>query len=120
MKVIYIAGHYRSDKGEWYVTQNIEAAASAALFVWLYGGVALCPHKNTSLFGGAYGIPDRTWLDGDLELLSRCDAIWALPGWDTSSGAQAEVEFAEDLNMPILYDQPDVLRFLGKEVIEVR
>ena len=114
MKVIYIAGHYRSDRGEWYVVQNIENAAKAALVVWRNGGVALCPHKNTALFGGAFDIPDKTWLDGDLELLRRCDAIWPQPGWETSNGTKAEVEFAKKHGIPVLYERFDVLRFLGR------
>ena len=113
MKIIYIAGHYRNERGEYYVRMNIRAAEEAALFVWLNGGVALCPHKNTSGFGGAHGIPDQTWLDGDFELLKRCDAIWAIPGWSSSSGATNEVDYAKLQNIVILYDQHDVLEYLG-------
>ena len=112
MKVIYIAGQYRSERGEYYVRMNIRAAEQAALFVWINGGVALCPHKNTAGFGGAHGLPGKTWLIGDLELVARCDALWALPGWDTSEGATIEVEHAKSQEITILYNQHDVLEFL--------
>jgi len=112
MKVIFISGHYRDERGEFYVRCNIREAESAALFVWLNGGVALCPHKNTAGLGGAHGIPDTTWLDGDLELLDRCDAVYAIPGWDSSTGAKREVEFAKIRGIPVLYDQADLLKFL--------
>ena len=61
MKIIYIAGKYRA-KTEWEVVQNIRAAEDAAIFVWQHGAAALCPHKNTAMFGGIPGCPDNVWL----------------------------------------------------------
>jgi hypothetical protein len=113
MRVIYIAGPYRSKRGEFYVRANIREAERAALLVWRFGGVAMCPHKNTAGFGGAYGILDQVWLMGDLELLSRCDAIYLLPGWESSSGTRAERVFAEDKGIPVLYNEAELYRFLG-------
>ena len=110
MKIIYIAGRYRDKRGEWYVVQNIRKAEEAALFVWRNGGVALCPHKNAALFGGA--TPDDIWLAGDLELLKRCDAIWLTDGWEGSDGARREFDFAFANDIPRLYDCEEVKRFL--------
>lgn len=115
MKVVYIAGHYRDERGEFYVRCNIREAERCALIVWLNGGVAMCPHKNTAGLGGAHGILDTTWLDGDLELLSRCDALWAIPGWDTSTGAKREVEYAKADGIPVFTEQIDVINFLKRK-----
>ena len=112
LKVVYIAGRYRDPRGEFYVRCNIREAERYALVVWTYGAVALCPHKNTAGLGGAHGIPDSTWLDGDLELLRRCDALFAMPGWDASQGAIKEVGFALDHEIPVLYDESDLAAFL--------
>jgi hypothetical protein len=112
MKVVYIAGRYRDERGEFYVRCNIREAERAALIVWIYGGVALCPHKNTAGLGGAHNLPDKTWLDGDLELLKRCDAIWMIPGWQSSSGATAEEEFAREIGIKVFYNQSDIVEFL--------
>lgn len=112
MKVIYIAGPYRDERGEFYVRRNILAAEDAAIKVWEMGGVALCPHKNSGGFGGALGIEDQTWLDGDLELLHRCDAIYMIPGWQSSGGANAEKKFAEMLGIPVLLTDGAVLSFI--------
>lgn len=109
LKVIYIAGPYRADT-EWGVVQNIRKAEQAALFVWRCGGVALCPHKNTALFGGA--LPDDVWLRGDLELLSRCDAVWMVGEWGESAGAQAELRYAFEHGIPVLYDEEQVQTWL--------
>jgi hypothetical protein len=56
---------------------------------------------------------DETWLKGDLELLKRCDAVWALPGWDTSIGATGEVNHAKSLNIPVFTAENEVYEFLN-------
>lgn len=112
MRVIYIAGPYRDARGELYVRQNIRRAEEAALFVWQQGAVALCPHKNTAGFGGLAGCTDETWLLGDLELLHRCDAVWAIDGWERSAGAKGEVEFALQNGIPVLCSQEEVVAWL--------
>jgi len=80
-KVIFISGPYRSGNGEYHIRENIRRAEDAALQVWLLGAVALCPHKNTAFFGGAYALPDSVWLAGDIILLSKCYAIMMIDGW---------------------------------------
>ena len=111
MKVIYIAGPYRN-KSEYEVGENIRIAAEYALEIWSWGGVALCPHKNTAFFGGAYNIPDETWLKGDLELLSRCDAVYAMRNWKKSEGAKAEIKFADERGIRVFYTADTMLDFL--------
>lgn len=110
MKVIYIAGPYRNSAGEYFVRQNIRRAEEEAIFVWKSGAVAICPHKNTAGFGGA--APDHVWLEGDLELLKRCDAVYAIDGWSASSGATAEVAFAKQNNIPIFFSKSEVKAWL--------
>lgn len=100
MKVIYICGPYRGRR-----LANILRARSAALFVWRCGGVALCPHLNTAFFD-RYA-PDETWLNGDLTLMARCDAVWAIAGWRESEGARREVGEAERMGIPRLFSRQD-------------
>ena len=100
MKVVYLAGPYRSPT-EYGVQQNIEAASRVAMEVWKLGAVCICPHKNTAFFGGA--LPDETWLEGDKELIRRSDAVLMTFGWRTSSGVCGEKEFAYDIGKPVLF-----------------
>ena len=102
LKVVFISGKYRAST-EWGVKQNIHAAEMAAMHVWQLGGVALCPHLNTAFFGGA--CPNETWLAGDLELLRRCDAVYAIVDWRESKGATVEVELAESLGLPVFFQR---------------
>jgi hypothetical protein len=98
--VVYIAGPFRAPSA-WGIEQNIRTAEKAALAVWRMGAAALCPHTNTRFFQGA--APDEIWLKGDLELLSRCDAVLMVGAWQQSVGATAELEAARRRGMPIFY-----------------
>lgn len=117
-KVVYIAGPYRA-KCEWDVVQNIRNAELLALEVWRLGVVALCPHKNTALFGGA--ADDSYWLEGDLELLRRSDAMVLVEGWENSSGTIEEVIFAIEHRIPVFTSINSVAVWIYHEtVIEVQ
>lgn len=98
MKVIYIAGPFRGPSS-WDIEQNIRRAEELALEVWKRGAACLCPHTNTRFFQGAAA--DDVWLKGDLEMLSRCDAVLTTADWKKSQGAWAEVEFAIARNIPV-------------------
>lgn len=100
MKVLYIAGPYRG-KTESDVVRNIRAAEAAAIDAWRKGWAVICPHKNTALFGGL--CDDVVWLEGDMELLRRSDAVLAIDGWLQSTGAQAEILKARELGIPVYY-----------------
>lgn len=106
MKVIYVAGPFRSPstyvpghQDHWGIQTHIMEAMRFALEIWRLGAAALCPHANTFCFQNA--APDSVWLDGDLELLRRCDAVFMVPGWPSSQGATAEFREAQALNIPI-------------------
>lgn len=113
-KVIYVAGPYRDQRGEWWVRENIRSAEKVAMEIWQRGGVALCPHKNTAFFGGLPGTDDQTWLEGDLELLRRCDALAVAPRWRNSKGAIEEVAYARKNGIVVLYNYQELWDFLGE------
>jgi nucleoside 2-deoxyribosyltransferase len=100
MKTVYVAGPFRG-KDSWEMEQNIRRAETLALEVWRAGFAALCPHCNTRFFQGA--APDEVWLDGDLALLTGCDAVLMTPDWERSQGARAEREFALGQGVPVFY-----------------
>jgi nucleoside 2-deoxyribosyltransferase len=105
MNVIYIAGPFRG-KSAWDIEQNIRIAESLSLEVWSKGMAALCPHANTRFFQGS--LPDQVWIDGDIELLSRCDAVLMTPWWGTSIGAKGERQWALEHDKPVFYSIEDL------------
>ena len=106
MKVIYVAGKYNAPT-EWELVLNIRHAETEARKLWKQGWAVICPHKNTAHFGGLLDDPiaDRNmWLDGDLEMIRRCDAIYMIQGWEKSGGAVEELKLAKELDLEILYE----------------
>lgn len=108
-RVIYVAGKYRGNT-ENDVYYHILNARQEAEFIWQNGGIALTPHMNTAFFGGV--CPDKNFLIGDLNMLVRCDAVYAIPNWQFSQGAVAEVALAKRLGIPVLEGRDEVLVFI--------
>jgi hypothetical protein len=109
LKLVYIAGPYRSasqfvpgEQDAFGVLQNVMRAMATSLEVWRAGAVGVCPHGNTFCFQGAAN--DSVWLDGDIELMKRCDAVLMTPDWDRSSGARKERDIAIEEGIPVCYD----------------
>jgi len=110
MKLIFISGPFRG-KDHWVVAQNVRKSEELAWKVWELGHAAISPHANTAHFQDS--LPDRIWLEGDLEILKRCDAVLLCGNWQSSSGTLAEIEFANSNNIPIFSDINDIFkRFL--------
>jgi len=106
LRVIYVAGQYRSDTN-WGQTLNIQHAERAAMKLWLEGWVVFCPHLNTQLFDWALPqVSSKTWLKGGIEILKRCDAIYMLKGFRSSLGAMKEYKFAKKLGLEIQFEDP--------------
>lgn len=111
MKLVYVAGKYRG-ANNWEIKCNVHESAKLALEVWRLGAVAISPHLNTSDF--QYTLPDHVWLDGDLEILSRCDAVLLIQGWHKSQGTRAEVEFAISRRIPVFKDLWQIEQWLAE------
>jgi len=109
MKVVYVAGPFRGPD-HWAIENNIRRAEALALEVWKLGAAAICPHSNTRFYQGA--LPDHVWLDGDLAILARCDAILLTEDWQNSQGARAEHTFAMNKGIPIFHTLTGLSRFL--------
>jgi len=101
--VIYVAGPFRG-RDAWQISMNIFLAAKAALDVWRAGFTCLCPHLNTAPYQGA--LNDETWLEGDMVLITRCDALLLMSHWELSQGARSEKVFAEDQGIPVFFNLP--------------
>lgn len=98
MRVIYVSGKYRG-KDENEVFENIVRAREVAVKLWLDGWGVICPHTNSFFMGSKLG--DKMFIEGDLEILRRSDAIYMLKGWEQSEGARLEYNCAVELGLEI-------------------
>lgn len=100
MKIAFISMPYRGSHIE--IQMNIVEAELVAMKYWALGYAVICPHLNSAHFEGA---PEKVFLEGYLEILSRCDVIVMGYGWKHSEGAQKELALAVTLGLEIIYEE---------------
>lgn len=108
--VVFIAGPF-SGPTPWDVELNVRHAELAALDVARLGAMPLCPHTNTRFFDKQ--LTDDFWLRGTIELLSRCDALFAIGNWEKSEGARAEVDFAYKNSIRVFDDYYELAAWIS-------
>jgi hypothetical protein len=99
MRVVFISGKYRG-KDYQEIEANIQKAKAAAIELWKQGYAVICPHLNTAHFDGI--CPDEVWLNGDIEIMKRCDAVYFLDNWKESQGAKHEFDVVIDCGLEII------------------
>jgi hypothetical protein len=113
MPVVYVAGPFRAKPdvhNQWVQHCNIRKAEGVAHTVWEMGAAAVTPHLNSAHFQGS--LPDSVWLDGDLAILAKCDAVVMVDGWTDSEGAKAEQQFALSRGIPVFYSVQELRQWL--------
>lgn len=106
--VIYLATPIRPKNGKT-VEENVQYAKQLALELWIKGYTVICPAANSDLpiSLAEKALEADRWLNGDLEILARCDAVVASPGWELSKGVNGEIKCAVMYGVPVYY-YPDL------------
>lgn len=94
--LVYVAGPY--SKPDPCVNTHRAVEVAELLVVRFPLVVPVVPHL-THFWHTMRPHPYEFWTDLDLELLRRCDAVFRFEG--ASPGADAEVEFAETIGVPV-------------------
>jgi hypothetical protein len=94
--IVYLAGPYRAPTKDG-IQDNIDRAAVKAQWLWSLGYYVICPHLNSPHFTG----PDSLFLDGYIEIMKRCDAVYVLADSESSHGTQAEIATAISIGLPV-------------------
>ena len=89
-RVIFVSGPYSADSNL-EILSNIIKAVKVANELWRKGWVVICPHGNTFMMEGDY----QMFIDGNLELIDRSDAVFMMQGWARSKGAVREHNYAK-------------------------
>jgi nucleoside 2-deoxyribosyltransferase len=116
--IIYLAGAIRP-KLDQTLEGNVAKGKAIALELWKKGYAVFSPHANSDL---PISLADKEvesskWLNGDLEILSRCDVLVVIPGWEYSDGTKDEIRFANNHGIPVyFYPQlPNICETMGFE-----
>lgn len=108
MSIVYVAGKYTGDSYE-EIDTNILKAQKFAVDIWNAGHMAFTPHLNTRHFERLCpNIDQNKYLELDLIILKVCNAVFMVPGWENSRGANIEHEEAKKLGIPIYYNVEDI------------
>lgn len=99
---VYVAGPYSN--GDPVV--NVREACAAGDILYAHGFIPIVPHMSM-LWHMFSPKPYDHWLEYDLYLLHRCDALVRLPG--LSAGADREVEYARARGIPVFTSLAKVL-----------
>jgi len=117
--VVYVAGPISAETG-YQVEMNIRAAEEVARDLLNLGFAPICPHSFERFHQGLLDYDD--WMRVDLEILSRCDAIFMVHGWEGSKGSMAELNWAHQNDYPIFYTLNQIKKwsstFVPEEGIE--
>lgn len=108
MKIVFIAGPLTTGwdgKDRSFIEKNILSAEAYQIALANAGIGAFCAHTHTS-FHHEKGsdAPESYYYQLDFEILMRAaDAVLAMPGWEKSTGAKREVEWAIQNGLPVFY-----------------
>jgi hypothetical protein len=107
--LVYIAGPYTHPDP----VANTRAALEVGTQLLDSGHVApIVPHL--SLFWDLQHPHDyRTWLDLDLDVIARCDALLRIPGM--SAGAGLEVDHAHGCGIKVFYDVDETIAWAANQ-----
>jgi hypothetical protein len=105
--IVYTAGPYqdiRDHKGlcKHPRENNVAQARAVAIALWDEGYTVICPHLNTLNFEHFTKLTSAQFVEADLEIVSKMDALVMLPNWEHSKGAVSEKEHAEILGIPVV------------------
>jgi len=104
MKLIYVAGKYSGDSYE-DIDSNIIKAELASVQLIKNGWAVFTPHLNTRHFEKYTDIKNEVYYQMDIEILTRCDAIFMLDNYADSVGANHEHDVAYKYNLDIYFQE---------------
>jgi nucleoside 2-deoxyribosyltransferase len=112
-KLVYVSGPYTAPTDN-EINENIQRAEDIAVMLMRNGFDVITPHKNTAGYQ-QYEFTHERYLEQDINILSRCDAIIMMNGWRYSKGACIEMEYAREKKIPIIL--ADILNSVKNEDI---
>lgn len=95
---VYISGPITKDKGHYQKFLNAEHKLKEA------GCEVINPARIGKILPKSFSHGE--YMDIDLTLMGKCDAIYMLKGWNTNTGAKNEFSFAKELGLKAMYEGP--------------
>ncbi len=121
--LIYVAGPLDSPDGSIGYLRNLKSMTEHATIIDKMNATAFNPGLDVlpSIMNGAK--EHSEYLENDLNMVQRCDALFLCPGWEDSVGSNEEKKSAENEGIPIFTDlwklsvwlrRPKILAIVGE------
>lgn len=98
---------------------GIDKDKCEAVFTLAAGQLALKGYEPVSPWHLSRLLPPsftyEDYMEIDMVLLKKCDAILMLPGWENSRGATKELTYAKKNDMKVFFDIKDIKNIKGTE-----
>ena len=117
MRKVYVAGKLNDDAVGY--IKNVHKMIKTAREVRKHGYAVYVPCNDflEGLVDGDFGYGD--YFDNSQPWLKAADAVFLVPGWETSTGTKREMELAERFNIPIFSDMPSMNKHFGVLAVEL-
>jgi len=107
MKKIYVAGKLNDDDAVKYLNNcNLMIRHADKLRKAGYAVFIPCIDFIMGMSTGTWTYDD--FFDNSQPWLASSDAVYVCPKWETSKGTQREIDLAESLNIPVVYNFEDL------------
>lgn len=94
---IYISGAITKDKGYYRKFMNSEIRLKKL------GHEVVNPARLGKCLPKTF--EQKDYLDVEKEIITKCDAICMLKGWEESEGAKEEYSFAKQMNIKVIFEK---------------
>jgi hypothetical protein len=108
--IVYTAGKYTAENPELIAANVAYAKAYAIEIARAIPEIAvIVPHL---LYQDDWNLGYDRYLEMDLKILSKCDAVFLLPNYKSSKGAQIEIDFCNDREIPMFESIGELKEFI--------
>lgn len=107
--LIYVAGAVTAST-LWERARNTHRAQEQALLIQQMGAVTFLPHVEFGPFTGEWTETHVLMLCKAIIL--RSNALYTVPRWEKSAGTLSEIEFAQDVGVPVYHHIHDIDAFI--------
>lgn len=100
--LVYISGPISPKNGR-LIEDNVVAGLEMLLDLTKRGIPAFSPQIQ-AIYPSAHMVPYATWMEYDFAVIDFCTHMLMLYGWQKSTGACQEKEYADDKGIPVAYN----------------
>lgn len=112
---VYVAGPY-SAPDVLRVLQNIRDGINASARLFERGLAPYCPWLDYHYVLACRGeVPHEAYYQASMEWLRASEAVLVIGEWERSRGTLAEIREAEELGIPVFFEEDALLRYAAQQ-----